>query len=636
MSRLDDASPEFQRLLSTVCDEIATQEELLALERIAGDEAALRLVIDYVQLDAGLHRLIRGQSNAEKCLDILKLGPASRTPQTERGAGAAIVPSPLVGLVDSSWPRTVGYFHVGGMPFSYLVGAVICAVGLWITSLITVSHSVQRLVREPALPARDLPDRERLPVGRITGMADCRWAGTAPDAFDHDDVPLGHKYALTSGLLEITYDTGATVILQGPANYEVESTSGGYLSRGKLTVRVEKKGSRVGDQGLDTDVGSAVQLPNQLEGTGAKGERTANPTLAQGESAPTASLAPRPSSLAATGSRPPTLDSRLFSVRTPTVVVSDLGTEFGVEVDRSGISRAHVFQGKVEVRPADGIGFPSPPGRGAGGMGGDAGGAGYSHVVQLGTNESMRVEIGPDRVAKIIRETGQSTPPAFVRQLSRPASGPVRIHAFPTGAGLKVGDADPHWQVVAAGNNPNFKPHPAVVTAAGPDCPDYPLNDLGRSQWVSAGTVPAGAPKGATYTFQTTFEVRGKPQRANVDLMRGAFVAGKHVRATYTFRSIVEFNDKLQGPNVNFLRGVFLAGKQMTAIRLNGMKLPLPDPASVCRLSAGNSCVEGMNRLEIDVASGEPSPAAGAGQVQLRAFLHGIDNFIEGPVRAEE
>ena len=51
---------------------------------------------------------------------------------------------------------------------------------------------------------------------------------------------LGDKFALASGLMEITYDTGAKVILQGPVTYEVES-NGGYLSVGKLTGKLEKK-----------------------------------------------------------------------------------------------------------------------------------------------------------------------------------------------------------------------------------------------------------------------------------------------------------------------------------------------------------------------------------------------------------
>ena len=46
--------------------------------------------------------------------------------------------------------------------------------------------------------------------------------------------------------MEITYDTGAKVILQGPVTYEVESAAGGFLSLGKLTARVgeERRGAR--------------------------------------------------------------------------------------------------------------------------------------------------------------------------------------------------------------------------------------------------------------------------------------------------------------------------------------------------------------------------------------------------------
>ena len=57
----------------------------------------------------------------------------------------------------------------------------------------------------------------RLPVGR-----------SGDGGFQRRQVPLGRKYALASGLMEITYDTGAKVILQGPATYEMEA-NGGYI-----------------------------------------------------------------------------------------------------------------------------------------------------------------------------------------------------------------------------------------------------------------------------------------------------------------------------------------------------------------------------------------------------------------------
>ena len=88
--------------------------------------------------------------------------------------------------------------------------------------------------------------------------------------------------------MEITYNTGAKVILQGPVTYEVEA-NGGYLAVGKLTGKLEKRG----------------------EGRETRGEK----------SVLSSSFILHPSS---------------FVIRTPTATVTDLGTEFGVEVNRDG------------------------------------------------------------------------------------------------------------------------------------------------------------------------------------------------------------------------------------------------------------------------------------------------------------
>ena len=96
--------------------------------------------------------------------------------------------------------------------------------------------------------------------------------------------------------------------------YEVESPHGGFLSVGKLTARVEKK----------------------AEGGGRRAEvEISNPQ----------SPIPNPSLLS-------TLHSPLFTVRTPTATVTDLGTEFGVEVSKEGHTTSHVFRGSVEVQAA--------------------------------------------------------------------------------------------------------------------------------------------------------------------------------------------------------------------------------------------------------------------------------------------
>ena len=90
-------------------------------------------------------------------------------------------------------------------------------------------------------------------VGRVTGMVDCQWSDARTGTVAYAYVPLGRKYALASGLMEITYDSGAKVILQGPCTYEVESKTGGYLSLGRLTAKVGKRGE--GERGERKRIG---------------------------------------------------------------------------------------------------------------------------------------------------------------------------------------------------------------------------------------------------------------------------------------------------------------------------------------------------------------------------------------------
>ena len=125
-----------------------------------------------------------------------------------------------------------------------------------------------------------------------------------------------------------------------------------------------------------------------------------------------------------------------------------------------------MYEGKVEVRAV-------------------GGGAENAKAVRLGENESARVEVGKDRVARVVREAGQPSP--FVRQMPRR----VRIKMFNTGVNLKVGDPDPHWQLVARSDDPKFKPRPAMVTsiydvqAAGQSARPFAM-DIGGGRHVDA------------------------------------------------------------------------------------------------------------------------------------------------------
>ena len=175
------------------------------------------------------------------------------------------------------------------------------------------------------MPSRMNAEPQMELVGRITGMVDCKWADPSTEALPGSDISLGRKYSLASGLMEIAYDTGARVILQGPVTYEVESAAGGYLSVGKLTARLEKKAEKVGSG--QWAVGGKSDIRNLKAEISNPQSPIPNPPLS-------------------------TLHSPLFTIKTPTATVTDLGTEFGVEVSQEGNTISHVFRGSVKLRVA--------------------------------------------------------------------------------------------------------------------------------------------------------------------------------------------------------------------------------------------------------------------------------------------
>ena len=142
-------------------------------------------------------------------------------------------------------------------------------------------------------------------------------------------------------------------------------------------------------------------------------------------------------------------------------------------------------------------------------------------MVRLGENESARVEVGKDRVVRVVREAGQPSP--FVRQMPRR----VRIKMFNTGVNLKVDDAGP----ALATRGPHRRPQVQASAGGGDELrPSRWLpNQPDRSQWISAVGGTSMLPDGVAYTFRTTFDLTG--MRPSTAVLHGRFVVDNHVRA---------------------------------------------------------------------------------------------------------
>jgi hypothetical protein len=290
-------------LIDAVCLGTASDDEQRELEaRVLADKQVGGLYIAYCQLDSVLSLELAGQRVGKLAREVIQrnLSHSSHEPIL----ADVVLPTQNRSQQIPNVPRTSfnGSFNYlsSEWPVAYLLATVIVGLGLMIAAMTQVSK-LDTFATHDEQTTRQFPIQKPMTketvLGQITGMVNCVWQETA----DHKTeirslkslISLGDVLALQSGLLEISYDTGAKVILQGRVTYEVDSTNGGYLSVGKMTGKVTTKAAR----GL--------------------------------------------------------------TIRTPTAVITDLGTEFGVAVNNEQLTKAHVFVGSVKVHgrgPASHVG----------------------------------------------------------------------------------------------------------------------------------------------------------------------------------------------------------------------------------------------------------------------------------------
>lgn len=464
----EQANDELWELASRYCNDSLDAAGVARLETLLVDDPQARSFLGvYASMHAELTWRFRGGETEVSEIDALDF---SAVEPTDRPIATFPSLSPVTSSLSPSF--------VGGPVFSYMVATVVLCMmllGAWAYKVSRVDHFPGDTAQTPII--RSQPTL--IIVGRITGTKDCVWSDTDTSTILGAYVSFDREFSLSSGLLEITYISGAQVILEGPCNYTVDSETGGYLGLGKLMAKV-----------------------------------ATNPVP-------------------------------LFVIKTPSALVTDLGTEFGVEVDVSGDCWTHVFQGKVELKLTN---------------------AGENHrPVCLEKNDSARV-IKETRKVEVTR--GQPSPCEFVRSVPKR----VRLKLHNTGIGAKEGEADPHWQIIAISDVPDFKPRQAVVTAT-PPYNRWLWNAPRRGQWISLKDGPADVPSG-TYTFRTTFQL--SKDGLNAAAISGSFWADNHVEAI-----------RINGRSVK--------------VSEHGYNVPFVEPV---RFVVNEGFVEGENVLEFDVLNG--------------------------------
>ncbi|MBX2852268.1 MAG: FecR family protein [Phycisphaeraceae bacterium] len=248
-----------------------------------------------------------------------------------------------------------------------------------------------------------------------------------------------------------------------------------------------------------------------------------------------------------------TESSKGFLVRTPHMDITDLGTRFGVDAT-SLATEVHVFEGEVQaLRPDAPVGTEPTP---------------------LTAHQSARTSASTDVIVSIDHHAE-----IFAALL------PTPIQLPGTGFGLRVGQPDPSWQIIAIDGQPLESPQTVRVDDRSKYV-DLVPNDPERSQWLS-----------------------WNPR-----------IVQDHV---CTFRTTVTLPDGID-PATARIEMRYYADAQVQAIRVNGNRRVLETCPTIFGTWEEHTAhiteylKTGDNIIALDVANLQPTPGQGAGLVGLK------------------
>ncbi len=138
--------------------------------------------------------------------------------------------------------------------FGSLAAAAVLAFGLWVT---TNSRATAEAARKTEY------------VARLTGTKGSEWARHAQPLATGDRLQRGQRLDLAKGRAEIMFDSGARVVLEGPASLDLNSAWDSTLRRGTITAMVppEAIGFRISNRSVEVvDLGTEFTMIAEASG----------------------------------------------------------------------------------------------------------------------------------------------------------------------------------------------------------------------------------------------------------------------------------------------------------------------------------------------------------------------------------
>jgi ferric-dicitrate binding protein FerR (iron transport regulator) len=250
MSEPDPISEELQDLVDAYLDGTLDEAGHRDLEaRLHADAAAMRYFVRYCRLHTDMALEARGRRAGQRALGAIA------TPTDNTSA------SPAAPSGERFIRRSLGWAMA--------------------TTILLVLTAVWLLSRNEGGPGQSLA------IAWLVNAQDCKWAGGAEPA---GELHAGKSVRIERGLAELRFRSGASLVLEGPADLELLSASSARLRQGKLATRIPESAigfTILSPQGkvidLGTEFGVAVGENGTTEVVVFEGKVEAHPVAPAGQ-----------------------------------------------------------------------------------------------------------------------------------------------------------------------------------------------------------------------------------------------------------------------------------------------------------------------------------------------------------------
>lgn len=280
LSSGDNANEQYE-LVGRLCNEdldAASRNRLSDL--LANDVEAQKLYVRYLDLQVAIRT--QAQSLDDEDFALLEVQTAldaalisgSGEADAEKRDGAPSVaaigldlPSPS-GVIRFSW-RWDRLRSLAGHPFVWTAAAAILLVSYLIAA-------IDRTIDDPGQSAplanslAPAPESVVAPA-RLRGTVGARWAGAKLELPEGEQFEPGQQLELVEGLAEVCFSSGARVVLQGPAIFQIRDDCSASVSVGRVAAVVPQSASSftvhtsVADlTSRDTEFGAEVDVDGSL------------------------------------------------------------------------------------------------------------------------------------------------------------------------------------------------------------------------------------------------------------------------------------------------------------------------------------------------------------------------------------